>query len=709
MNIDYRQISETLNISPKQIEAVHSLLLDGATVPFIARYRKEATGSLDEVSILSVRDEIDIFSVREKRRDFVLKKLTDLEVLDGEFEKKIRSARTLDEIEDIYLPFKPRRKTRAAKAREMGLEPLADVILKQGNDDIVKIAEKYINTDLGVFSIDEAIQGASDIIAETINEDPAVRERVREEFNRGASFKSSLIKKKEDEAGKFRDYFDWSENASKAPSHRILAMFRGAAEGYLRLEVAPDDERSIGIIEKVYLKKNSRSADIMKSAIEDSYKRLLKSSMENELKSRLREKADMEAIRVFSENLRELLLAPPLGEMAVLALDPGLRTGCKVAVLSSSGDLLDDTAVYPLEPHKKTEEAKKTILSLCEKYKVKAIAVGNGTGGKEALSFCNSINDMGLIVVMVNESGASIYSASETARKEFPDKDVTVRGAVSIGRRLMDPLSELVKIDPKSIGVGQYQHDVDQKKLKSALDDVVVSCVNSVGVDLNTASAELLKYVSGLSEKLAVEIVKYRSDSGKITSRKDIMKISGMGRKAFEQCAGFLRIRDGKNPLDSSAVHPESYSIVKTMSADLGCKLEELIGNVELVKKIKPEKYADGNKGLPTLLDIVSELEKPGRDPRDDFEYVNFSDKINEITDLEEGMVLPGVVTNVTAFGAFIDIGVHQDGLVHISEMADKFVDDPHSIVSVGRKVTVKVLQVDCERRRISLSMKGAG
>ncbi len=706
MTVDYRQLSVLLAVSPQQIEAVHRLLSDGATVPFIARYRKEATGSLDEVAILAIRNEIEIFQEREKRRDYVLKKLAELEVLDRDLEAKVKSAATLDEIEDLYLPYKPKRKTRAARAREMGLEPLSKIILSQNSVEIEKKASEFISGELGVNSAEDAISGACDIIAEIINEDPVVRERVREKFASGADVTSTLVKKKESEAAKFRDYFNWSEKAVNAPSHRVLAMLRGANEGLLKIEIAPDDESCIDIIEKIYVKKKGHGTEYVKRAVWDSYRRLLKSSMETEIRNRLLEKAHDEAIRIFARNLRELLLAPPLGEKAILAVDPGLRTGCKIAVLSPSGDLLEHATVYPLEPHKKTGEAEKIILSLCKKHGVSAVAVGNGTGGKEALSFCSSIVDSGIVVTMVNESGASIYSASEVARREFPNHDITVRGAVSIGRRLMDPLSELVKIDAKSIGVGQYQHDVDQKKLKSALDDVVISCVNSVGVDLNTASPELLKYVSGLSEKLALEIVAYRTAAGKITGRSELKKITGMGKKAFEQSAGFLRIREGDNPLDSSAVHPESYGAVKSMAEDLGVSVGDLIGNRELVGKINPKLYVTEKTGLPTVIDILSELEKPGRDPRDSFEYVRFSDSINEISDLEEGMVLPGVVTNVTAFGAFVDVGVHQDGLVHVSEMADKFVKDPNSVVSVGQSVMVKVLEVDVQRKRISLSMK---
>ncbi len=699
-------VSLELGLKPAQVRAVSELLDSQATVPFIARYRKEATGGLDEVAIIAIRDRMEELREMDRRRESILKSLRDQEKLTPELEKEIMDAATLAKLEDIYLPYRPKRRTRATVAREKGLEPLADLLFAQECSDPEKEALAFIDAERGVTDTSEALQGARDIIAERISENADVREEMRALFNEKASFSSRLVKSKESEASNYRDYFEYNEPADRAPSHRILAMFRGVDEGVLSLHILPEEEAAIRLIERRFVKGDTMASEQVKIAAADSYSRLLAPSMENELWNRLKKRADEEAIKIFAENVRELLLAPPLGQKRVLGVDPGLRTGCKIVCLSAQGTLLHHDTIFPLEPHNKRDESAKKIHELCDKFAIQAIAVGNGTGGREALAFLKSIGMPNVIIAMVNESGASVYSASEAARAEFPEKDVTVRGAVSIGRRLMDPLAELVKIDPKSIGVGQYQHDVDQKELKRSLDDVVVSCVNSVGVEVNTASGHLLRYVSGLSSKLADAIVAHRDSNGPFRSRPELERVPGMGPKTFEQAAGFLRIHDAENPLDASAVHPESYHIVEHMAADLGCGVRDLIAKPELREAIKLEAYVSNMVGLPTLRDIRDELAKPGRDPRREFESFAFAEGINDISDLERGMRLTGVVTNVTAFGAFVDIGVHQDGLVHVSHLSDTYVSNPHSVVKVGQRVNVTVLEVDTERRRISLSMK---
>ncbi len=705
------RIAYKLKIKRAQVDTVITLLEDGATIPFIARYRKEATGELDEVEILNIRDNLDSIKKFDARVQAILKSMIEQNCLTPDLEVKIKNALTLSALEDIYLPFKPKRRTKAMAAKERGLEALADYILKNQNSPSEKEALRYIDNDNGVSSSLEALAGARDIIAERISEDPSLRSEIRDFFKKRAEFSSKLIKGKEQEGAKYKDYFTWSENASRAPSHRILAIFRGSSEGVLRFHILPDEDESLKLLEKRYIKAGiniSSCSNQVLIAAKDSYKRLLAPAMETEMKNALKKKADAEAIRVFGKNLEELLLEAPLGQKRVLAVDPGLRTGCKIVCLDSSGKLLKNDTVYLLPPQKRIDEAGEKIRTLVEKYNIEAVAVGNGTGGKEALAFCQNLGlDESIIITAVNENGASVYSASEAGREEFPDHDLTVRGSVSIGRRLMDPLSELIKIDPKSIGVGQYQHDVDQKELKHSLDDIVIFCVNRVGVEINTASSRLLQYVSGLSAKLASSIVKYRDEKGPFLSREAVLAVPGMGNKSFQQSAGFIRVRDSKNPLDNSAVHPESYHIVKKMASVAGVAVAELIENDLLLKKIIPENFIDDKTGLPTINDILAELKKPGRDPRDNFTLFSFKEGVDTPVDLTEGMVLPGIITNVTDFGAFADIGVHQDGLIHISQLADRFVKNPMDIVKVNQKVMVRVMGVDLERRRISLSMKG--
>lgn len=699
-------IGNELQLEEKQVLAVAHLLAEDSTVPFIARYRKEATGGLDEVAIVAIRDRLEQLADLDKRRDAILKSMKELDKLTPELEKEIIGAETLSRLEDIYLPYKPKRKTRGSIAREKGLEPLAELIFSQKDVDIQKALSGYLNAELGLNSDEEILQGARDIIAEWINENSAAREKMRSLFTKSSMMSSRMVKGKEKEGEKYRDYFEWSESAASAPSHRILALLRGAEEGFLSNHFLPEEEQAIALLENEFVRTGNTLSEQVRVAAGDSYRRLMGPSMETEMRAALKKRADEEAIKVFSDNIRELLLASPLGEKSVLALDPGLRTGCKLVCLSRQGTLLHNDTVYPLEPHNKKAESGKTIKELCGKFGIEAIAIGNGTGGREACAFCKELGLENLIITMVNESGASVYSASETARKEFPTHDITVRGAVSIGRRLMDPLAELVKIDPKSIGVGQYQHDVDQKGLKKSLDDVVTSCVNNVGVEVNTASGHLLRYVSGLSAKMADTIVEFRTNRGPFRSRNDLKKVPGMGPKTFEQAAGFLRIRDSDNPLDHSAVHPENYEIVDKMSAALSCTVIDLMTSGSLREKIKLTNYVTDSVGLPTLTDIMNELAKPGRDPRKEFELFSFTEGIHQITDLQPGMKLPGIVTNVTAFGAFIDIGVHQDGLVHVSQLSDEFVRIAASVVKVNQKVTVTVLDVDVPRKRISLTMK---
>ena len=699
-------IAEELNLKDHQISAVEKLLSEDATVPFIARYRKEITGGLDEVSIIAIRDRLNQLLELDKRREAILKSLRELGKLTPELEKKLHEAKTLSKLEDIYLPYRPKKRTRGSMAREKGLESLAKKIFSQASFHLQKAAAEFVNPKKGVHSSDEALQGARDIIAEWINEDMKAREEMRRLFEKESSISSKVMRGKEEKAVKYRDYFEWSEPIANAPSHRILAILRGAKEGVLSLHILPEEEEAIDILEKQFVKGNNSASGQVRIALKECYRRLLSPSIETEMRNLLKKRADREAIKIFAENLRELLLAPPLGQRIILALDPGLRTGCKLVCLDRQGSLIHTDTIYPLPPQNNKEEAGKIVKHLCEKFGIEAIAIGNGTGGKEALMFCRSLNLENIMITMVNESGASVYSASPAARREFPDYDVTIRGAVSIGRRLMDPLAELVKIDPKAIGVGQYQHDVDQKALKASLDDVVESCVNAVGVEVNTASTQLLSYTSGISPKIAENIVKYREDNGAFTSREEFKNVNGMGPKTFEQAAGFLRIHGAANPLDESAVHPESYPVVEKMANDLLCRVSDLIEDDAMREKIILKNYVSNTIGMPTLKDILSELVKPGRDPRKDFETFSFSENVNEMEDLTIGMKLPGVITNVTAFGAFVDIGIHQDGLIHISQLSDRFVSDPHKVVKVNQKVLVTVLDIDLERKRVSLSLK---
>jgi uncharacterized protein len=701
-----RKIAGELKISTGQVGAVALLLSEKATVPFIARYRKEATGSLDEVAITSIRDRLEQLAELDKRREAILDSMDKQGKLTPELKEKVLAAETMAVLEDIYLPFKPKRRTRGTMAKEKGLEPLAQMIFEQSRFDIIKEAEKYINKEKGVESTEDALAGARDIIAEWVSEDQQARAAMRTLYQEKSQYVCKVVPGKEEEAIKYKDYYDWSESLAAAPSHRVLAMRRAAKEEMLVLRVIVEEDEAVSILDSIFIKAQNPAAEQVKLAIKDSFKRLIMLSMETEMRLESKKKADEEAIRVFAENVRQLLLSSPLGEKSILGIDPGFRTGCKVVCLDRQGKLLYNDVIHPLGAEASRTEGIK-IAAWCQKYKIEAIAIGNGTASRETESFVRAIGlPKEINIVMVNESGASIYSASEVAREEFPDYDITVRGAVSIGRRLMDPLAELVKIDPKSIGVGQYQHDVDQTLLKRCLDDTVGSCVNAVGVEVNTASKQLLTYVSGVGPKLAENIVSHRNENGPFESREKLKKVSGLGGKTFEQCAGFLRIRNAKNPLDTSAVHPESYAIVEAMAKDLNCSVSDLISNSELRDKIKLEKYVTETVGMPTLIDIKSELSKPGRDPRKQFELFSFAEGIHEMAELKIGMELPGIVTNITAFGAFVDIGVHQDGLVHISELSDQFVKDPNDVVKVQQKVKVRVLEVDIPRKRISLSMK---
>ncbi|MBC5772921.1 RNA-binding transcriptional accessory protein [Pontibacter sp. KCTC 32443] len=702
------KIASELNITIKQIEATATLLDEGATVPFISRYRKEATGSLDEVQVAAIRDRLEQLRELDKRRESILKSIRDQEKLTPELEEQIMAAETMAVLEDIYLPYKPKRRTKATIAREKGLEPLAQRLFEQENFDVEAEAASFISEEKEVKDTAEALAGARDIMAEWMNENADARATMRQLFEKKGVFKSRVMLGKEEEGQKFKDYFEWEEPIEKAPSHRVLAMRRGETENILMLSAQPDDEEALAKLEAIFVQGNNAASEQVKLAAKDCYKRLLKMSMETEVRLSSKKRADEEAIRVFADNLRQLLLSSPLGQKTVLALDPGFRTGVKSVVLDKQGKLLHNETIYPHTGQHKEQEAAQAVRYMVTRFEVEAIAIGNGTASRETEAFVKSLKlPASVMVVMVNESGASIYSASDVAREEFPDQDVTVRGAVSIGRRLMDPLAELVKIDPKSIGVGQYQHDVDQSALKHSLDDVVMSCVNAVGVEVNTASKQLLTYVSGLGPALAQNIVEYRNENGPFRTRTELKKVPRLGDKAFEQAAGFLRIRDAKNPLDASAVHPESYPIVEQMAKDLGVTVQDLMQKDELRKQINLKNYVTETVGLPTLQDIISELAKPGRDPRQTFEAFSFTEGVNEIKDLREGMKLPGIVTNVAAFGAFVDIGVHQDGLVHVSHLSDRFVSNPHDVVKVGQKVEVTVLEVDTNRKRISLSMKG--
>jgi uncharacterized protein len=702
-------IAAELAVSEKQVIATIDLLDEGATVPFISRYRKEVTGSLDEVQVAAVRDRFQQLRDLDKRRDAILKALTTLGKLSPELEALINAAENITLLEDIYLPYKPKRKTRASEARRRGLEQLALLVFAQGKLDPEAEASKYLDAELGVATIEDALAGARDIIAEMISEHADARTDMRKYFQQKAIIKSTVVKGKEEEGIKYKDYFEWEEPIKSSPSHRILAMRRGENEGLLKLEAVPEEDGAIAILYKHFMLAVNAAAKQVELAIHDSYKRLLGPSMETELRLLSKQRADEEAIRVFAENARQLLLAAPMGQKNVLAIDPGFRTGCKVVCLDRQGKLLENTAIYPHTGQGNVKNAADTVCSLCAKHKIEAIAIGNGTAGRETEVFVRGLNLEGVLIVMVNENGASIYSASEVAREEFPTQDITVRGAVSIGRRLMDPLAELVKIDPKSIGVGQYQHDVDQTKLQQSLDDTVMSCVNAVGVELNTASKQVLAYVSGLGPQLAQNIVTYRNENGAFKNRQSLKKVPRLGDKAYEQAAGFLRIRDAAHALDASGVHPERYALVGQMAKDLGHSVEDLLKDVQLQKQIKLQQYVSDSVGLPTLTDIMAELAKPGRDPREQFEAFSFTDGVNEIGDLKVGMKLSGIVTNITNFGAFVDIGVHQDGLVHTSQLADKFVANPNDVVKVSQKVEVTVKEIDIARKRISLSMKTEG
>ena len=701
------KITGELGLTEKQVSATAALLQEGATVPFIARYRKEVTGTLDEVEITAIRDRLLQLAELDKRREAILKSLEERSQLTDQLKDSILAAESMTVLEDIYLPYRPKRRTKATIAREKGLEPLALRIFSQEEMDPVLEAAGFVDPEKGVASPQEALSGARDIIAEWVNEDQDARAKIRGFFFDKGVFRTKVITGKEEEGIKYRDYYDWEEPVAKAPSHRILAMRRGEKEGYLIFRIAPPEDEAIEILDHLFVRGEGPASEQVKTAVRDCYKRLLSESMETEVRLATKKAADVEAIRVFAENLRQLLLAPPLGQKTVMAIDPGFRTGCKLVCLDRQGKLLLNDTIYPHQSEKLAGEARAKVLGLCEKFAIEAIAIGNGTAGRETETFIRALGlPAGARIVMVNESGASIYSASEVAREEFPEHDITVRGAVSIGRRLTDPLAELVKIDPKSIGVGQYQHDVDQAALKQGLDDVVISCVNAVGVEVNTASRQLLMYVSGLGPQLAKNIVAYRDEFGPFQSRKELMKVPKLGPKAFEQSAGFLRIRDGKNVLDGSAVHPESYHIVDAMAGELGCSVLDLMQSSELRSRVDLSKYATESVGMPTLQDIMKELAKPGRDPRESFEAFSFQEGVEKIEDVKPGMRLPGIVTNLTAFGAFVDIGVHQDGLVHISQLADRFVKNPAEVVKVQQKVTVTVLEVDPKRKRIALSLK---
>ncbi len=748
----YRTIATELGVQPHQVAAAADLLTAGATVPFIARYRKEATGSLDEVSVSTVRDRLEQLAELDKRRQAVLRSLAERELLTEDLRDKLQAAATLTEVEDIYLPFRPKRRTRATIAHERGLEPLARWLLAQdgGMDsplvatygatagpaagapaastapseptsppvalparpaatpaELLAAAAAFVDTERGVPTAEDALAGARDIIAEWVNEDAAARARLRLLFSHRGAMVSHVGRGKEEEGVKFRDYFDWQEPASTAPSHRVLAMLRGEKEGFLVLRVEPPEEEALPLLEQQFVTGRGPASEQVRLATEDSYRRLLGPSLETEARVELKRHADEEAIRVFAANVRELLLAPPLGQKAVLAVDPGFRTGCKLAALDAQGNLLEHDTVFPHQSERLRTAAGERVIRLVSEHDLEAVAVGNGTAGRETEAFLRTLDlPSSVVVVMVNESGASIYSASDAAREEFPDHDVTVRGAVSIGRRLQDPLAELVKIDPKSIGVGQYQHDVDQPSLRRALDDVVMSCVNSVGVEVNLASRQLLSYVSGLGPQLAANIVTHRIANGPFGSRAELRKVPRLGPKAFEQAAGFLRIHDASNPLDASAVHPESYPVVEAMAHDLGCTVPDLLHQPALRAQIDLNRYVTDTIGLPTLTDILAELARPGRDPRERFEAFSFAAGIEKLEDLEPGMRLPGIVTNVTKFGAFVDVGVHQDGLVHVSKLANRFVRDPAEVAKVGQRVEVSVLEVDLKRKRISLSMR---
>lgn len=721
-NIFAQLIANALNLHERAVAATLVLLEEGCTIPFISRYRKERTGGLDEVQIAAISDRFEKLQEIQKRKETVVKTITDLEKMTPELEKRIHDCWDATELEDIYLPYKPKRRTRAQVAREQGLEPLAKILMLQRERDPERAAERQLSTLHSQLSTEEALKGAQDIIAETVSEDERSRQQLRNAFSRQAFITSKVVKAKADtdEAAKYSDYFDWEEPLKRCSSHRLLAMRRGESEGILRISISPDDEEAVDRLKRHYVYGNTPCGKLVAEAVDDGYKRLLKPAIETEFAALSKEKADEEAIRVFAENLRQLLLGAPLGQKRVMGVDPGFRTGCKVVCLDAQGNLLHHEAIFPHPPVNKRTETALAIQKMIQKYQIEAISIGNGTASRETNNFIKDVlagrfnidtkkqvETTQPQVFTVSEDGASVYSASKIARDEFPDEDVTVRGAVSIGRRLMDPLAELVKIDPKSIGVGQYQHDVDQTKLKHSLDQTVESCVNLVGVNLNTASQHLLMYVSGLGPTLAKNIVDYRRDNGAFTSRAQLKKVPRLGPSAYQQCAGFLRIPGAKNPLDNSAVHPESYAVVEQMAKDQGCSVTDLINNKEKREAIDIKRYVSDEIGIPTLTDIMKELEKPGRDPREQLEEFEFDKNVNTIDDLVEGMILPGIVTNITNFGAFVDIGVHQDGLIHISQMANRRIAHPTDVVKLHQHLKVRVIEVDHRRNRISLSLKG--
>ena len=701
-------IAAELGVQPRQVRSTLLLLEQGATIPFVARYRKELTGGLNEEQIAGIRDRSEKLAEVDKRRESIINTLKETDQLTSDLEQQLLRAMTLTELEDIYLPFRPKRKTRASVAREKGLEPLAKLLMRQQHGDVENIARRYINADLGITSGADALQGARDIVAEWVNENRTARERLRILYQKKATIKSEVIKAKAEIAQNFSNYFDFEELLSRSPSHRVLAMLRGENEGFLKIHIAPPESQAIKTIEKVFLKNESDASMHVSEAIVDAYKRLLQPSLENEFRAEAKERADEEAIRVFADNARQLLMAPPMGQKRVLAIDPGFRSGCKLVCLDEQGKLLHNETIFPHPPQNEVRQSIAKIEQLVDAYKIDAIAIGNGTAGRETERMVKYLRfNREVIAVIVNESGASVYSASAIAREEFPEYDVTVRGAVSIGRRLMDPLAELVKIDPKSIGVGQYQHDVNQSRLARSLEDTVMSCVNAVGVEVNTASKQLLTFVSGVGPVLAQNIMSYRNENGAFSSREDLRKVPRFGPKAFEQAAGFLRISNSTNPLDKSAVHPESYHLVGKMADSLSVTVEDLMKSEELRAQIDIEQFVTEDAGIPTLQDIMEELAKPGRDPREKFGVFQFTEGVNSIKDLREGMELPGIVTNITAFGAFVDVGVHQDGLVHKSKIAERFIADPSDYLKLNQRVRVKVEEIDPERKRIQFTMIG--
>ncbi len=702
-----RKIAGELHLSREHVLNTLKLLTEGATVPFIARYRKEMTGTMNEEVIVAVQKRFQQLLLLEKRREAVIESINEQEKMTPELLASLQGASTMQDLEDLYLPYKPKRRTKATIAREKGLEPLADLILQQRIPDLITKARQFVDSSKGVLDVETALEGARDIIAEWVSENKTGRDRIRNLYHRTSAITSEVLKGKEQEGHTYQQYFEWNESLAHAPSHRVLALFRGETEGILKVKLTVDKEQAQTALEKIFVKTSGETANQIKLAVNDSWKRLLEPSIENEIRAHYKAKADEVSIKVFAENLRQLLLAPPLGQKRVLAIDPGFRTGCKVIVMNELGKLLHNETIFPHPPAHEVKQAIQKLRTLVNSYKIEVIAIGNGTAGRETEDLVRGIPfDRDVTAIMVNESGASVYSASQVARDEFPDYDITVRGAVSIGRRLMDPLAELVKIDPKSIGVGQYQHDVDQKALQESLESTVELCVNSVGVDLNTASKQLLSYVSGVGPQLASNIIAKREELGGFSSRQQLKKVPRLGDKVFEQCAGFLKIRQSSNPLDASAVHPESYHIVEKIAESLNKDVGDLIGNKELLKTVDIRQYIDKQTGIETLTDILAELEKPGRDPRSKFEFFEFAKDIRDIDDLREGMILNGIVTNITAFGAFVDIGVHQDGLVHLSQMADRFIRDPNEVVKLNQKVRVQVVSVDAQRKRIGLTMK---